>query len=84
MREVCLQAYAHQDVPFELLVEELAPTRTLSHSPLFQVVFVLQNTSREIVEMANFKLDVLPIESATTKFDLTLRWPRLSRGYKAS
>ena len=72
VREVALDAYAHQDVPFEKLVEELQPERDLSRNPLVQVFCVLQNLPSLQLEMAGLKAEVLEAESGTTKFDLTL------------
>src|SRR5205085_6799511 len=72
VREVCLGAYAHQDVPFEKLVEELQPERDLSHSPLFQVLFVLQNAPMGALELPGLKLSSIKAASETAKFDLTL------------
>jgi amino acid adenylation domain-containing protein/FkbM family methyltransferase len=72
VREVALGAYAHQDVPFEKLVEELQPERDMSRSPLFQVMFVLQNASMELSEWTGLKLSRVEIDGETAKFDLML------------
>jgi amino acid adenylation domain-containing protein/non-ribosomal peptide synthase protein (TIGR01720 family) len=70
-RDVCLGAYAHQDVPFERLVEELQPERSLSHTPLFQVMFALQQAPLAL-ELPDVTLSPLQADSGTSKFDLTL------------
>ncbi|MFO0760431.1 MAG: amino acid adenylation domain-containing protein [Byssovorax sp.] len=72
VKETCLGAYAHQDAPFERLVQELAPGRDLSRTPLFQVVFTLQNAPRERIELPGLTLSLQSAESGTAKFDLTL------------
>ena len=72
VRTVALAAYAHQDVPFEKLVEELHPVRHLSRNPLFQVVFALQNAPMEQLELPGLTLKSLNIETKTTRFDLEL------------
>ena len=73
VREVCLGAYAHQDLPFEKLVEELHVERDLSRSPLFQVMFVLQNGLPRPVELPGLTLSPVEGNSETAHFDLTLQ-----------
>ncbi|MEW5930499.1 MAG: amino acid adenylation domain-containing protein, partial [Gemmatimonadota bacterium] len=70
VRETTLGAYAHQEVPFERMVETLRVERSLAHAPVFQVMFTLQNTPG-IVEVAGFRLEPEDAESGTAKFDLT-------------
>jgi non-ribosomal peptide synthetase component F len=72
VRQVCVGAYAHQDLPFEKLVEELLVHRDLSRNPLFQVTFQLSNLPREAVEFPNMEVDYLQVDNGTTKFDLSL------------
>jgi amino acid adenylation domain-containing protein len=72
IRRVALDAYSHQDLPFEKLVEELQPDRSLSHTPLFQVMFALQNFPMPNLEVAGLNLQVQEVDTGTAKFDLTL------------
>ncbi|HEX3532532.1 MAG TPA: amino acid adenylation domain-containing protein [Thermoanaerobaculia bacterium] len=71
-RETALAAYLHQDVPFEKLVEELAPERSLAQTPLFQVMLVLQNAPMGSLEVQDLRLHPLPVAGTTSKFDLTV------------
>src|SRR5262249_18834171 len=72
VRMVTLGAYAQQEVPFELLVEHLHLERDLSRTPLFQVMLMLQNAPMEAVALPGMQLRPLALESASSKFDLTL------------
>ncbi|MBH8571748.1 amino acid adenylation domain-containing protein [Nostocaceae cyanobacterium CENA369] len=72
VRKVALEAYAHQDLPFEQLVEELQPQRNLSYTPIFQVMFVFQNTPISVLELPGLTISPLAIDNGSTKFDLTL------------
>ncbi|WP_432034714.1 condensation domain-containing protein, partial [Streptomyces antibioticus] len=70
VRETSLAAYAHQDVPFEYLVELLNPTRTLSHHPLFQTMLALQNAPEAHFQLPHLTIDINPGRTGTAKFDL--------------
>ncbi len=80
LREVAMGAYAHQDVPFERLVEELQPERDLSRSPLFQAMLVLQNAPAERLELTDLALAVEELDNGTAKFELTLSLEETSAG----
>jgi amino acid adenylation domain-containing protein len=72
VKETTLGAYSHQEVPFEKLVEELQPERSLAYTPVFQVMLVLQNTPEEAVRLAGLTTEAIELEGATAKFDLSL------------
>jgi amino acid adenylation domain-containing protein len=73
-RHTTLDAYAHQDVPFELLVEALKPERHLSHSPIFQVMLILQNTPKGSVGLPGLDVQHVTSDRTGAKFDLTLNF----------
>jgi len=72
VRETCLRSYEHQDVPFEQVVEAVKPARNLSHSPLFQVSFDMQDDAAGEVRMDQLALLPLQQEAVSSKFDLGL------------
>src|SRR5215212_1454241 len=80
VRETALEAYAHQDLPFEKLVEELQPERSLSHSPIFQVMFHLQNALTEGLSLSGLSMSPLDVETQTAKFDLLLTMAESEEG----
>ncbi|WP_433260001.1 amino acid adenylation domain-containing protein [Actinosynnema sp. CS-041913] len=72
VRDMALGAYAHQDLPFERLVEELAPARSLAHHPVFQTSFAFQNTRSPDLELAGPDITALPVDWDIAKYDLTV------------
>ncbi len=72
VRETTLGAFANQDLPFERLVDELAPERSLMHNPLFQVAFALQNMERSVLTLGDLEMEPLGRGEAGAKFDMTV------------
>lgn len=72
VRKVTLEAYAHQDLPFEVLVEDLQPERSLSRNPLFQVMFQLENTPKEELPLPGLTLSPVAVEGVASQFDLSV------------
>jgi amino acid adenylation domain-containing protein len=84
VREVALEAYAHQDLPFEKLVEELHPERNLSHNPLFQVMFILQSDPTPTFDLPGLRLRLAEVDNETAKFDLSLTLGYIGQGLACS
>ncbi|NNC03637.1 amino acid adenylation domain-containing protein [Corallococcus exiguus] len=82
VHESTLDAYAHQDIPFERLVDALKPERHLSHSPIFQVMFVLQNAPMPALEAPGLVMEAKPVDTGTTKYDLSLLLVDLPQGLR--
>ena len=72
VKEIMVGAQAHQDVPFEQVVDAIQPQRSLSHAPIFQVMFVLQNTPRRLTEIPGLLLSEQEVLPDSAQFDLSL------------
>ncbi|MBH8561822.1 AMP-binding protein [Nostoc sp. CENA67] len=84
VKQVALKAYAHQDVPFEKLVEELQPKRNLSYNPLFQVMFIFQNAPIPSIELPGLTWQPQEVDSGSSKFDMKLSIWESATGFQGS
>src|ERR1043165_1750112 len=84
VREVALGAYAHQDVPFEKLVEEFGGERKVSQTPLFQVAFGVNNTPQVELKLGSLEISGMPVATEAGRYDLTLWIEGLAEGLKAT
>ncbi len=82
VREVTLGGYAHQDLPFEKLVEELHPERNISRHPLFQVMFSFQNSPMTALDLPDLETSFINIDIKTTRFDLEFNLWEGGDGYR--
>ena len=80
VRGTTLAAYDHQEVPFERIIADLHVPRSLSHTPLFQVMFILQNAPRQRLELPGLTLDEIEFDPGTAKFDLTVDMAEVDEG----
>jgi amino acid adenylation domain-containing protein len=72
VRSFALEAFAHQDIPFEKLVEGLVPQRSLDTHPLFQVMFTFQNIPKQVFEIPGLRIKEVPFEAGIAKFNLSV------------
>ncbi len=80
VRQTALNAYAHQDLPFEQLVEALQPERSLSHSPVFQVMFAWENVQMEALDLPNLQIETFKTDHFTARIDLNVEMMETERG----
>lgn len=80
VRDTALNGYAHQDLPFEKLVEELQPERNLGRTPFFQVLFTVRNITSSRLSLPNLSLQGLDVETGTSKFDLLMMVDETDQG----
>ena len=83
VKDTVLDAFAHKDLPFDMLVDALKPQRQLSHNPFYQVLFDFRNRLEKI-QAAGLQLDLLEIESGTVKFDMVLSIESTQQGYRGA
>jgi len=79
-REVTLDAYAHQDLPFVKIVEAVKPGRALSHSPVVQAMFILQNAPRELFELPGLSVQICEVDNHTAQLDLIMSLRQTNNG----
>ncbi|BAZ54095.1 condensation domain-containing protein [Nostoc sp. NIES-4103] len=84
VREVTLDAYAHQDLPFDKLVDALNPVRHMARSPLFQVKLILENTQTPSLQLSNLTIEPLDFEKKTTQLDLLWEIAETEQGIVAA
>ncbi len=84
VKEVALEAYTHQELPFEKLVELVQPERDLSYNPLFQVLFALHNNLPPLLEFPGLIVEPMEVDSGTARFDLALDLRESSQGLTGS